>query len=280
MTSPYEVLGVAQTAGLDEIKKAYRKLAKRYHPDMNPGNKEAEKKFKELSHAFDLIGTAEARAKYDRGDTDEQRQHQYDEFMRQQKNDQTYGHSAGDAGFNFDEDFLSNLFGGHGRRAPRGPVSAHFEMEVDFKDAALGAQKQLGLSDGRTIQVTIPAGFESGKKLRFKGLNTGGGDVFIQVKVKDLPGFKREGKDIETEATVSFIDAIAGGEIKVRTLDGDVMLKVPSGVSTGSKLRIKGKGAGKADERGSLIVRLVVVTPKEVGPELKAAVEALRGLAA
>lgn len=287
MTDPYEVLGISKTASLDEIKKSYRKLAKKFHPDLNPGNQEAEKKFKAASHAFDQIGTAEARAKFDRGDTDEQKQRQYDQqqsYHRSQQNGGRYSYSFGeDMG---GEDFFENLFGSargsrrSGAQLPGEDVT--YKMDVEFREAALGAEKTITLPSGKNLQVKIPAGIESGKKLRFKGLGQPGfnngpaGDAYIEIHVKDLSGFKRKGQDIEVEVPISFIEAITGGDIKVPTLEGEVMLTIPSGVSTGSKLRVKGKGAGTGDNRGNQIVVLKVVTPKDVDPALKAAVENLK----
>lgn len=294
MTDPYEVLGISKTASLDEIKKSYRKLAKKYHPDLNPGNKEAEKKFKEASHAFDQIGTAEARAKFDRGETSEQQQHQYDEFMKNQGQRQSYHHSQQNGGrysYSFGEDmggedFFENLFGsarGKGRGGMNLPgEDVTYKMDVEFREAALGAEKTITLPSGKSLQVKIPAGIETGKKLRFKGLGLAGfnngpaGDAYIEINVKDLAGYKRKGLDVEVEVPISFIEAITGGEIKVPTLEGEVMLNIPAGVSTGSKLRVKGKGAGSGETRGNQIVVLKVVTPKEVDPALKAAIENLK----
>ncbi len=279
MKNPYEVLGVSPTASPEEIKKSYRKLAKRFHPDANKGDKEAERRFQEISHAFDQVGTAEARAKYDQGETDEQLRRQYEEHMRSGRGGgpgrSSHGFSYSFGEQDFGGDFFEDLFASaRGQRARSTDV--HYRMEVEFKEAALGAEKHVGLPDGRSVRVTIPAGIEDGKKLRFKGL-ANPGDVYVEVEVKPLTGFTRVGKDIEMEAPVGFIDAIAGGEVRVRTLDGEVMLHVPPGSSTGTKLRVKGKGAGPEGQRGNLIVKLKVVTPRHVTPEQRAAVRALRG---
>jgi DnaJ-class molecular chaperone len=279
MSNPYDILGVAPTASLDDIKKRYRKLAKQCHPDMRPGDKSAEKRFKEISHAFDQVGTAQARAKYDRGETEDQQRAQHEELMRQQR---THGsRSSTEQGFSFggaglDEELLESLF-----RGQRPVVDPTYQLEVDFRDAALGAQKQLVLPDGRQIHVTIPAGIESGKKLRFKGLGAKGArgrarDVYVEITVNPLEGWSRQGLDLETEVPISFIEAITGGEIRIATLDGEALLKIPPGVTTGSKLRVRGKGAGAGEKRGNLLVRLTVMTPRDVPPELRAAVEKLK----
>lgn len=280
MTNPYEILGVKQDATQDEIKKSYRKLAKKYHPDVNASSKEMSQKFQEVSHAFDLIGTPDARAKYDRGETDEQKQHQYEEYMKQRTSGPTgRGSQSYSFGGGVDDDFISNLFGSsRGRGFEFEMPDELYKMDVDFKDSVLGGEKNITIPSGKTIKVNVPAGIESGKKLRFKGLGRNGkSDIYIEINVLPLSGYTRIGKDIEMETPVSFMDAILGGEIKVRTLDGEVMLTVPSGVTTGSKLRVKGKGVGSGADRGNLIVRLNVMTPKQVAPELRTAMEAIKG---
>lgn len=287
---PYQTLGVSQSADQDEIKKSYRKLAKKYHPDLNPGNKEAEKKFKDVSHAFDLIGTPEARAKFDRGETDEQQQKQYEDFMNNRQRESYYQSQQDGAGrysYNFGEDinasdFFENLFGSQRRSRDRKGSDIQYKMEVDFREAALGAEKVITLPDGRTLQVNIPAGIEAGKKLKLKGLGEPGigkgapGDAYVEISVRPLEGFSRTGNDIVTELPVSFLDALTGAEVNVPTIEGNVLLKVPSGVSTGMKLRIKGKGAGKDPERGNQIVIIKVVMPKEVPLSLKEKAQELK----
>lgn len=286
MTDPYKILGVSKTASQDEIKKAYRKLAKIHHPDLNPGNKESEVKFKEISHAFDLIGTQESRTKFDRGETDEHQQHQYEQYRRQQ-GPQRYANSFGQDSDT--EDLFANLFG-RGKRTRGGFGHAGFngmnipgedqlyQMEVDFSEAALGGEKIITLPNGLKLSVKIPAGIENGKKLKFKGLGGKGigtapaGDAYIQISIKPKMGFSRVENDIHTEVPISFFEAINGAEIEVPTLEGNVMLKVPAGVSSGSKLRVKNKGAGPLDTRGNLIVTLKIVMPKMIPPELKNAI--------
>ena len=294
MADPYTVLGVSKSSSLEDIKKSYRKLAKKFHPDLNPGNKEAEKKFKTISHAFDQIGSAEAKAKFDRGETDEQQQRQYEEQMKRQSSQGPFGSGARYAqSFGEDmgaDDFFESLFGA-GRKGKKarsaedfnlsGP-DVQYKMEIDFKEAALGGKKNITLPTGKTLEVKIPAGIESGKKLRFKGLGEAGvgkgaaGDALIEITVAPLSGFIRRGRDIEVEVPISFIEAITGGEIKVPTLEGEILMTIAPGVSTGSKLRLRGKGVGVGDDRGNEIVVLKVVIPKEVDPALKAAVEKLK----
>lgn len=298
MFDPYAALGVSKTATQEEIKKAYRSLAKKHHPDLNPGNKEAEKKFKEASHAFDLIGTPDAKAKFDRGETQEQEQHRYEEAFKQRRGPFYYNTQDGADGGRYtysfqddmgDEDLFEALFGSRGKRGQRGQTRGGFpgedqlfQIEVEFEEAALGAERIITLPNGKKLQVKIPAGIEEGKKLRFSGQGAAGmgdapaGDLYLEIKIKSKDGFKRSGKDIETEVSVSVFEAVLGGEIPVRTLDGTVMLKIPAGSSSGTKMRVKGKGAGTGELRGNLLVALKVVVPKNPSPEL---VEAMKPLA-
>jgi DnaJ-class molecular chaperone len=296
MTDPYKTLGLAKNATLDDIKKAYRKLAKKFHPDLNPGSKEAEKKFKELSHAFDLIGTKESKEKFDQGGSDEHRQHQYEQYKRSQENPGRSNHrysSAFAGGYDTGEDpadLFESLFGRAGGHRSRGFSSDGmdnvgedelYRLDVEFTEAAIGGDKVITLPNGKKLQIKIPAGIENGKKLKFKGLGSPGmgkgapGDIYLEINIKPLEGFTRVDQDILTEVAISFFEAIDGAEIEVPTIDGPVMLKVPSGVTTGSRLRIKNKGAGPQDNRGNQIVTLKVVMPKFISPDLKKAISSL-----
>ena len=287
MKSPYESLGVAKTASQEDIKKAYRNLAKLHHPDLNPGKKEAEEKFKEISEAYELIGTEEARKKYDQGEEIQREEARAREsYYRSQQEGGRYSQSFGQG---LDEDFFSQLFGasrGGGTRrgfgGPSAPLPGEdhlYQMEVDFKDAALGAEREIILSNGKKLQVKIPAGIESGTKLRFKGQggespnNGPNGNAFVKITVKPLKGFERHGKNIETELPISFQEALLGAEIKVPTLEGQVLLNINPGVSTGTRLRVRGKGIGPEKSRGDLIVVLKTVMPAKVDPELQSLVK-------
>lgn len=275
MKDPYLILNISKSSGLDEIKVAYKKLARKYHPDLNPGNKEAEDKFKEIAHAFDLIGTAEAKAKFDRGETDEQKQHQYDEHMKNQGKNRgpTYSETQ-DQGGRYSHEYASgmddDIFSAFFNRKKDSPGEDEiYQLEIDFLESVLGTQKTLNLPNGKKLQVQIPAGISTGMKLKFKGQGRPGrgsgapGNAYIQINVKPSEHFKREGNDILSEVPVSFFEAMNGGEVEVNTVDGKVMLKVPAGVTTGTKLRIKGKGAGKENERGNHIALIKVVMPKD-----------------
>lgn len=295
MNDPYLILGVNKTSSLGEIKEAYKKLARKYHPDLNPGKKESEEKFKEVSHAFDLIGTAEAKSKFDSGETDEQKQQQYEEFMKNRGRHRgpTYKETQDKGGrysyeyaSGMDDDIFASFFrksqsqnSGNGFNYPG--EDELYLLEIDFKESAVGVQKTLTLPNGKKLQVQIPGGITSGQKLKFKGqgkpgIGTGiSGDLYIQVNVKPSEKFKREGKDIVSEVLISFFEAINGGVVEVDTVDGKVMLTIPAGVTTGTKVRIKGKGAGKQNERGHHLAVIKVVMPKDPPPELKSSIALL-----
>ncbi|OFZ16625.1 MAG: hypothetical protein A2X86_14395 [Bdellovibrionales bacterium GWA2_49_15] len=286
MIDPYKILGVSKEATIDEIKKAYRKLAKKLHPDLNPG-KDSERKFKDIAHAYDLIGTAEAKSKFDRGETDEQRQQEYEESMRantRRAKRPSYHQTQQNTGRYsnvFDSDFntqdIFEQFFGRAQETSKPGEDELYNLEIDFKEAALGSEKVITLPRGKKIKVQIPAGIEDGQKLRFKGLGGPGinngpsGDAYVQISVKKLSGFTRAGQDILTTVPVSIFEAISGGEIEVPTIDGSVMLKIPPGVNNGSKLRISGKGVGVENYRGNQIVTINIVMPKQIDPAFKEA---------
>ena len=291
---PYRILNTSKTATADEIKNSYRKLAKKFHPDLNPGNKEAEKKFKEINQAYELVGTAETRAKFDRGEVDGQGNttgpgsgpgpggNPY--YTHTQQNGGRYTQGFG-AGGDFNEDIFESIFGqmNGGRGGARASMDrsgedALYRMTVDFKDAALGAEKDLSLPNGKRLQVKIPAGIDTGARLRFRGQGGQGvgkgamGDAYVEISVIPSKFFKRDGKNIEIELPISLSEAVLGGEIQVPTLDGAVLMKVPSGVSTGSRLRIRGKGIGSGTDRGDQFAVLKIAMPPQVDSDLADAI--------
>jgi DnaJ-class molecular chaperone len=282
MLNPYDVLGVSKTATQEEIKKSYRLLAKKYHPDLNPGNSIAEKKFKEISHAYDLIGTAEERAKFDRGETKDQQEqawHHQENRRRSAEGARGNRYSQSFADQFGGEDFFEELFRGkRGHKAPKSDRDTHYQMTVSFGESITGVEKTITLPNGKNIQIKIPAGISPGTKLRFKNLgqtdpeDQSSGDAFIEILVEPLAGWTRVGLNIETEVAISFIEAILGAEISVPTMYGPVMLKIPTGASSGNKLRIKGKGVKSGSDIGHQIVQLKIVMPKTIDPELKAQV--------
>ncbi len=291
MLDPYAILEVQKDATLDAIKKNYRKLARKYHPDLNPGNKTAEKKFKEVSHAFDQVGTAEARARFDHGETGETSKKNYEESFNKRRRPSYYDtqQEGGRYSYSFGDDvdgadFFENLFSAGRKGGMNVPgEDVQYKMEVDFKEAALGAEKIMTLPNGKSLKVKIPPGIESGKKLRFKGLGEQGmgsgqpGDAYVEIIERPLKGHKRKGKNIEMEVPISFLEALTGGEVEVITLDGKILVKVPAGVSSDTKLKIKEKGAGAEGSRGDLIIMLKIVMPKQIDPGLRDAVLNLKG---
>lgn len=284
---PYTTLGVDSKASQDEIKAAYRKLAKKLHPDLNPGNKKAESQFKDISSAYDQIGTAEDRAKYDRGQVEAEAAKQYARSQRGPFYSQTQ-HGGGRYSNQFegiDEDILSSIFSQMGRRGQGGfqspPEDELYQMEIDFKDSILGGEREIALPSGKKFRVKIPPGVESGTKLRFAGKGEPSapgvppGDVYVQLNVKPSPTFRRNGKDLEVELPVSFSDAILGGEVKVPTIDGSILMNIPPNVSSGQKLRAKGKGVldPVTNSRGDQIAILKIKMPEKVDAEFRKAVE-------
>jgi DnaJ-class molecular chaperone len=299
MRDPYDVIGVKRDATADDIKKAYRKLAKSLHPDLNPGKPEIEKRFKEVSAAYDLLGDAEKRAKFDRGEIDAGGNPRADQAFRDAwvrrggAGGGPWGGGAwdGTAGAGFDpSDIFDELFG-RGRRqrgAGGGGTSfrargadVNYTLTVDFLEAARGGTKRIKLADGRTLDVNIPAGTESGTVLRLKqqgspGLGGGpAGNAFIEITVKPHALFRREGADIHIDAPITLQEAVLGGSIEVPTIEGRVAVKLPKGANTGTKLRLKGRGVahGKKGERGDQYVTLKVVLPDPPDAELARFVE-------
>jgi DnaJ-class molecular chaperone len=294
MADPYKTLGVSPGASADEIKKAYRKLAKKLHPDVNPGNKKVETQFKEATAAYDLLGDTEKRRKFDAGEIDENGNPRAWSGAGArgwggatgQGGGTRRGPRAADVGVDdsFAEDLFRDFFNfGRGGQRPgvkmRG-ADVTYKAEVAFLEAARGAKKRLTLSDGKSLDITIPPGTVDGQSLRLKGQGLPGqggapnGDAYVEIGVKPHPYFEREGSDILLECPISLGEAVLGGQITVPTIDGNVSLKVPKGSNTGTQLRLKGKGvADPKGARGDQYVRFVVVLPRQMDADLEQAVE-------
>lgn len=285
MRDPYEVLGVRREASADEIKKAYRQLAKKLHPDLNPGNAKAAAQFKEVSAAYDLLSDPDKRARFDRGEIDASGAEQ-----RPRSSYRTYAESPGGAkyGSGVDPgDIFEDLFGrsrGWGRSTIRTRgADVAYELTVDFIEAALGAKRRLTLPDGRTLDVTIPPGAEDGQQLRLKGQGTPGlgggpsGDAYIEIHVREHPLFKRKDSDIHIELPITLTEAVLGAKITVPTIDGPVTMTVPKWSNTGTTLRLRGKGVPKrGGPRGDQYVRLLVSLPDDPDPALERFVQEWR----
>jgi len=279
---PYETLGVKKDASQADLQKAYRRLAKKLHPDLNPGNKKAEEDFKKVSAAYDLLGDAEKRARFNRGEIDASgaerpRQRFYRDFADRSH---PYASDAGFADFEGADDVLSEIFG----RAGRGGRSnlrmrgqdVHYRIELDFLDAINGGKKQIALADGETLDLTIPPGTRDGQILRLRGKGQPGigggepGDALIEIAVRQHPVFTREGDDIHIELPVALADAVLGGKVNVPTPTGTVAMTVPKWANTGTVLRLKGKGVPRPDgSRGDEYVTLKVMLPDKPDPELE-----------
>lgn len=288
----YQILGVAKTATEAEIKSAYRKLARKYHPDLNKDDKTAAEKFKEISNAYDIIGNSEKRAKYDRGEIDSDGKptgygagfgaegfNGANPFGRGFKRTSTKG--FGDQTFDFSsifgEDIFSQFTGGPKTRAQKGQ-DISYNLRVSFLDAACGAEKQVKIK-GKNINVKIPAGTQSGQTLRLKGMGNAGvnggenGDVLITMTVEEHPYFKSENLNILLDLPISFVEAVSGAKITVPTINGRVMVKIPPMSSSGEKLRLKGQGIKNKSGQGDEIITLQIMLPKKATPELQKAAE-------
>jgi|SRR5688572_24373669 len=281
MKDPYQLLGVARDADQETIKKAFRKLAKKLHPDLNPGNKKVEQEFKEVNAAYDLLSDPQKRARFDRGEIDATGAERPERsFYR------AYAEGGGNAKYReaefgefSAEDILSELFG-RGRRnrqttRMRGE-DVSYTLTVSFVDAANGAKKRVTLADGKTLDVTIPPGTEHGQTLRLKGQGmpgTGGGpagDAYVEIHVEPHAFFTRKDSNVHLEVPVTLSEAVLGASLTVPTVDGKVSIKVPPGSNTGTTLRLKGRGIvdRKSGQRGDQYVTLKVVLPERPDPEL------------
>ena len=291
---PYAALGLSKGADAAAIKKAYRKLAKENHPDVRPNDPAAEEKFKRATAAFNLLSDPDKKARYDRGEIDAEGQEQSrftggrpfggsagggSPFGNAEFRSHSYGAGGGQPGFDGFEDLFSGLFGGGGggqrrRTATRGQ-DARYIVDVDFMDAVTGAKRRLSMSDGKALDVNIPAGVKSGQTLRLRSQGhpgTGGappGDALIEVRVKDHPQFKRDGDNLRMTVPISLTEAVEGGKVEVNTPLGRKSLNVPAGAKGGSTLRMKKHGVQKKNEPGDLYVTLQITLPETLNSQLK-----------
>jgi DnaJ-class molecular chaperone len=282
---PYTTLGVKKHATQDDIQKAYRRLAKKLHPDLNPGNKIAEDKFKEVSAAYDLLGDPDKRARFDRGEidasgTERPRQQYYRDFADQNGWSAYTNNSAfSDFGdFAGSEDILSEIFGragGTGRR--RRGQDVRYHLELSFLDAVNGGKQSIVLPDGATLDVNIPPGTRDGQilRLRGKGRPASGegpaGDALIEISVLPHPYFIRKGDDIYLDVPISLKEAVLGAKVRVPTPSGAVAVAVPKWSNTGRVLRLKGRGVRRADgSKGDEYVKLILMLPEKPDPKLEA----------
>ena len=289
--TPYEVLGVKPTATADEIRKAYRKLAKEFHPDLNPGKPAAEARFKAVAAAYDVLSDPEKRARYDRGEIDESGAERPRYSYRP--------HAEGAQGWKYqpegevDVGDLDDLFSMFGRGGARGGARGggrggegfsmpgpdrHYSLTIDFVTAATGGKQRLSLSPDQWLDVTIPPGIEQGQVLRLKGKGGPGlgggpaGDALIEVHIAPHPFFRREGDDVHLELPVSLAEAVLGARVPVPTVTGPVTMTIPKGSDTGAQLRLRRKGIHRkrrgAETSGDQYVTLKVVIGASDDPDL------------
>lgn len=295
----YDTLGVAKDADTSAVKKAYRKLAKKYHPDKNPGDARAEARFKEASSAYEVLADKTRRAHYDEFGEDSLRQgfdaeqaRAHAQWRNQAGGARGFGGGQGFQGQGFDpQDIFGDLFGfgqrapGHSRRnVPLRGDDIRAELTIDFMTAVLGGERAIKFSGGREIQVRVPAGARDGGSLRLRGQGSAGansgpsGDLLLKLNVTAHPLYTRDGEDLHIDVPITISEAMRGGHAMVPTPTGEVKLKIPPNTQTGKKLRLRGKGVvRKGTSPGDLYVHLKVHTPQpeELSPELLAALEVI-----
>jgi len=273
MRDPYTVLGVTRGASDDEIKRAYRKLAKKLHPDVNPGKRAIEQQFKEVTAAYDFLSDPKQRTRYDRGEIGPdgaERMHAFRQpggfggGWRSARRGAGAGASSSFAGF---DDIIAEFLN---RGRTRGAASPEPEppaqpLKLAFLEAALGGKHRVTLSDGRAFDVSIPAGVAEGQRLRLRGAE---GDTYLEIEIEPHALFTRKNNDIHIEVPVTLVEAVLGATITVPTIHGAVALKVPRGSNSGGTLRLKGRGIAANGAAGDQYVKLRVSLPDPPDPEL------------
>lgn len=305
MRDPYSVLGVSKSASADEIKKAFRKLAKKHHPDQNKSDPKAQEKFAEVNAAYEIVGDEKKRGQFDRGEIDAEGKPKFQGFegfgagqggpggfRRSGPGGESYefhfgqgggpfpGGGGGGGGFSAG-DIFSELFGARGRsRAQQAPVKGEdlaASVLVPLEEVAVAGRVQVVMPNGKTLEVKIPAGVEDGQQIRLRGQGQpspyGGepGDAIVTLKIAPHRLFRVEGRDLRADLPVTLYEAALGGKVDAPTLEGRVELTVPPNSSSGRVLRLRGKGLARADgARGDLYVSLKIVLPEAADGELDA----------
>lgn len=278
---PYKVLGVARNASDEELRRAYRRLAKKNHPDLNAGDKAAET-FKKISTAYAILGDEEKRRAFDRGEIDANGEprgfHSSGAHGGFASGANTRGFQGAEAGFG---DIFSDLFGGRGGAGRAGDYAmrgqdVRYTLEVDFIEAVQGTKKRVTLPEGGVLDLGVPAGVSDGQTLRLKGKGSPGvrggshGDALIEIKVRPHAEFKRQGQDILLELPITIDEAILGAKIKVPTVSGQVQVTIPKGTDSGRMLRLKGKGVVNktTGKTGDQLVSIRIAMPDEIDDQL------------
>jgi curved DNA-binding protein len=292
----YNILGVERSASADDVRKAYRKLAMQYHPDRNPGNKQAEEKFKEINEAYQVLSDKDKRARYDQlgsaysnwqqrggspGDFD------WSQWFSGQPGGGNVHVEYGDLNDLFGgggfSDFFQSIFGGLGGMSGMGSAATRTrampsyqqQVEISLQEAYSGARRSLQ-RNGRSVEIRIPAGVKTGSKVRVAGAAPDGRDLYLIVDVADDPRFQREGDDLRTSAMIDVFTALLGGEAEVETLEGTVKLKIPAGTQPEQVFRLAGRGMPRlksSQGKGDLFVRVKVKIPKQLSSKQKSLLE-------
>jgi len=286
----YQVLGVPKTATEKEIKDAYRKLARKHHPDLNPNDAEANKKFQQLNEANEVLSDSEKRKKYDKYGENWQHGEEYEKYQQQHQRQNQQSYAGGFEGFGSDDfsDFFQSMFGQGGRSAGRQAKyrgqDFNAELHLNLKDV-VESHKQTLTVNGKNIRITIPAGVENGQTIKITGhggpgVNGGpGGDLYITFVVADDPRFRRNGSDLYAETKLDLYTAVLGGEVTIDTLNGKVKIKVKPETQNGTKVKLKGKGMPvykKDNEFGDLYVTYDIQIPTNLTEKQKKLFEELK----
>ena len=288
----YKALGVDKNASQEDIKKAYRKLARKHHPDLNPNDKEAHKKFQQLNEANEVLSDPEKRKKYDQYGKDWQHAEQFEQARQSQQQHSRNEPFSGDFNESEFSDFFASMFGNTGgsgfrqRQTKFRGEDYHAELQLNLTDVYKTHQQVLTVNN-KSIRITIPAGVENGQKIKIKGHGTAGinggpnGDLYISFQIINKTKFRRDENDLHTIVDLDLYTAVLGGEIIIDTLDGKVKLKVSPETQNGSKIKLKGKGFPvykKEGEFGDLVITFQIKTPTNLSDKQKELFEQLSKL--